>query len=723
MQLAGSFASDARRHRIGAAAAALVEAERGRFALWLAVAVVGGAVLDYSLDTEPAVTVGARTFASGVLLALLGRTRPAVLALGLTVIAASAGFGAAQLATARAAPLVELPTRATVATGTVQQVQVLPQGRRVTLDQVRLDGGEELPRGLRIRLRTGDPVEVAVGDLLRVRALLQRPSGPAYPGGWDIQFDAFHTGLAGYGYALNPAERLAVGAPRGVMAWMKALQAAIVLRVHAALPGTPGRIAAGLMVGGAAAIPREELAAFRDFGIYHLLSLSGLHLGIAMGLVFAAVRLALAAWEWGALRLPAKAIAGVAALAGGGFYTLLTGAQVPMLRSFAMACLVTLGIVVGRRALSLRGWGLALAAVALLAPQEVVRASFQMSFAAVLALVAGFEALRPWLVRLQGQKAGWLRRAGAWVATLALTSALAGTASLPIVAYHFGQVQVYYVLANMVAVPLTALVIMPAAVLALVLMPLGLEALALVPMGLGVRGLSGIAHAVAGWPEAVVMVPRMAPWGLALVGLGMAWLALWRSRLRLAGLALVALGIASAVLQRPPDILVSSDARLIGLRTQSGLVVQRSGGGSDFVLGAWLQYLALKTWRAVPPAGEAAADGALACDEDGCTLRPRSDGPAGLLLRGEGGAASCRAAVVVSAEPVRLDCAAGVPVVDRFSAWREGAHAIWLEPGGVRIVSDRAVRGTRPWVIPLPTRNREPPGPRLPPAKTDGGGR
>ena len=93
--------------------------------------------------------------------------------------------------------------------------------------------------------------------------------------------------------------------------------------------------------------------------------MAGLHIGIVMGLVMGAVRFGLALWERAALRWPCKQIAAGAALAAGGGYVLLTGMHVPVLRSFAMASLVTLGIAAGRRAFSMRG--LALAALAIMA--------------------------------------------------------------------------------------------------------------------------------------------------------------------------------------------------------------------------------------------------------------------------------------------------------------------------------------------------------------------
>ena len=705
---------------------AMAEAERGRFAPLLAVALAAGAALYYVLPAEPAPRTGPAFILVGLSLVLIGRARWPVLALGLLATCFGIGFGVAQFATSRAPPQPVLPTRATIITGTVAMVEPLPQGRRVTLSAARLGDAPALVRTLRIRLRPTDTQPVATGDVLRIRTMLLPPSGAPLPGGWDVQFDAFHTGGAGFGYALNPVERLASPPPSGMTVRLQALQEAIMLRIHAALPGPVGKLAAGLMVGGATAIGPDEQAAFRNSGISHLLSISGLHLAIAMGLVFSAVRLLLACFEWTALRLPGKAIAALCALAAGGFYTLLTGSQVPMLRSFAAACLVTLAILVGRRALSLRAWALALAAVLLAAPYEIARVSFQMSFAATLALIAGFEALRPWLTRVAGQGAGrgsGLRRAAAWLAALVLTSALAGTASAPFGAYHFGAVQLYYIVANMVAVPITSVLVMPAAVLALVLMPFGLESLALVPMGWGVQGLLAIGQVVSAWPQAVIPVPHIAPWGLAAYSLGLAWLAIWRTRLRLFGLAGIAAGLLSAPLYRAPDILVSADARLIALRAGTILHVHRTGSPSGFVLESWLQRLGLRDWRPMPSvamtgAGMTSADAAVVCAGTICTLRPRPDAPQAQIVRGAPDATSCAVALVVSPEPLRLDCP-GVRVIDRFSVWREGSHAVWLTPAGPLVVTDRASRGDRPWVTKLPTRTRQQPGRALPPAQAD----
>jgi competence protein ComEC len=338
----------------------------------------------------------------------------------------------------------------------------------------------------------------------------------------------------------------------------------------------------------------------------------------------------------------------------------------------------------------------------LVTPQDVPGVSFQMSFSAVLALISGYEALRPRLSQLRGERSSG-RRFALHVLALALTSLLAGGASAPFAAYHFGQVQVYFVLANVLAVPLTALLVMPAGLLALALMPFGLEWLALLPMGLGCEAILWVARTVSALPAATWLVPHMPLWGLGAVALGMAWLGIWRTLWRLAGIAVIAVGLLSPALQRPPDILVSDEARLIGVRTASGVFLQAASGASRITREAWLRYWAVTSASGIPSDG-VVANGAITCAKDACLLRPREAAKPGLLLRGAEQPDFCaEASVIVSAEPARGRCPRPYPaLVDRFTVWRQGAAAIWLEPDGAIVLTDREDRGSRPWVAPLP---------------------
>jgi competence protein ComEC len=675
----------------------LIEAERGRWFLLWPVAMTAGVVGYFALTLEPPLWGGLAVVAMGLVLCRAVRGWMVPCALCQLGVAVSVGFASAQAASFRAAAVIEIPAKATVITGVVAALEILPNGRRVLLEAPRFDGGSPQGRRVRVRLRAGDAAEIVPGDTLQVRALLARPAPPAYPGAWDLQLEAYFSGLGGYGTALGPSAVVAHPGPGSLALAGRGLREAITSAVLAVLPGSEGAIAATLLTGSSVTIPPADRAAFRDSGLAHLLAIAGLHIGIVMGLVFGAMRMGLAWWPRAALFWPCKAIAAVAALCAGAAYLGLTGAHVPIIRSFAMACLVTLGVLAGRRALSVRGLGLAMAAVVLISPNEVIGVSFQMSFSAVLALIAGYELLRPWLSALHGDGAAWRWLAG-HVAALALTSALAGTFSAPYAAYHFGQIQIYFILANMVAVPITAVLVMPAGLIALVLMPLHLGFLALVPMGWGISAILWIARTVAALPAATLMVPHLPGWGLVVFSLGLGVAGIFRTRLRLVGVPLMLLGLVAPVWEVPPDILVSADARLIALRQGGRMLVQKGSGASGFTLDAWRQYWAIP----VPQI--------LGCATAHCLLQPRSGGEGAVLVRGAVDEGLCGAGLLISAEPIRLRCPELVTWIDRFTVWREGAQAVWLGASGAVVVSDRSVRGERPWVLGPPLAGKVPAG-------------
>jgi competence protein ComEC len=681
-------------------------AERQQQALWLPVAMGGGILFYFSLRTEPddrliwlAPTLIIAAF-------FLARHLPFCGWLCSLAAACSFGFALALWHAQRAPPPISPPSRALVIEGIVQKVEALPQGLRVTLAEARL--GPEAPsldRSLRLRLRKDDPVRPAPGDLLRVRALIRAPAAPAYPGAWDFQRAAYFSGQGGVGFAIGAAE---VTRGKGQAPPLSGLRASLEARVMAALPGSAGAISAALLTGSQSAIPAADLTAMRDSGLAHLLSVSGLHIAIVMSVSFWVCRFLLALYRPLALRVPGKVLAGCGALFAGGFYMLLTGAQVPMQRSFAMACLVTLALLAGRKAISLRGLAWAAVVVMLFDPASLLGPSFQMSFAAVLALIAGWEALRPRLATLRGENS-WARRIGFAVLGLMLTSILAGAATAPFGLAHFGRLQWYGVAANAAAVPLTSFVVMPAGMLAALLMPFGLEAPALWVMGLGVEGVLWVARIVAAWPGATQAVTPIPAWGLMIFAFGLCWLCLWRRWWRAFGLLPMILGLSSAALVQPPHVLVSGDARLIAISTSDTLFIQRQQGASSLTRDVWLRLYGQNSAQTLPAEG-ISADGKLRCNADGCML---AEGAGAFLLRRGSAMTQCGAvAVIISAEPIRQRCRQSI-LIDRFSVWRDGPHAIWLSEKGTQVVSDRAWRGNRPWVPPPPQPRAaaEPPAP------------
>ncbi|MBM3613750.1 MAG: ComEC family competence protein, partial [Alphaproteobacteria bacterium] len=459
--------------RLRAVIGAAFAAERERWPLWLPVALGLGIGIYFLLPREPWLWSGpvlaALLLAVTVRLRLRGSVRGAWTA-GL-VAAVALGFAVAQLRTESMPPPLDPPRRAMVLEGVVQQVDRLPNGRRVVLAQVRLveaggapvaaEAAEPWARTVRVRLRNDDrAANPTPGDRVRIRALIRAPMPPAMPGSFDFQRAAFFQGLGASGFALGPLSVIAPGVPAGSFAQALAFtRHSIVERVQDALPAREAGIAAALLTNVVTSIPPPDMQAMRDAGLAHLLAVSGLNIGIVCGFFLLGLRLLLAAIEPIALRYPIKKWAAVGALIGTYAYMLLAGANVPVQRAFLMAAIVLVGVLFDRAASPMRLLAWAAAAILLVQPEALLGASFQMSFAAVAALVAAWEGLRRLLAARaeHGARHRLLLKAGGLIAT----SFVASAATMPFAIYHFDRLAAYSVLANAIAVPLTSVWVMP----------------------------------------------------------------------------------------------------------------------------------------------------------------------------------------------------------------------------------------------------------------------
>jgi competence protein ComEC len=356
-----------------------------------------------------------------------------------------------------------------------------------------------------------------------------------------------------------------------------------------------------------------------------------------------------------------------------------------------------LAIIIDRTPISMRLAACAATAVIVLAPESLLGASFQMSFAAVIALIAFYEVYAPRLAEWRSS-GGWMRLAGIYLAGVILTTLVASLATAPFSIYHFSRMPLYgSLIANLVAIPLTAVVVMPAGLAGLVLMPFGWEEVALVPMGWGLLAMVDVAREISTWPGTVALVPAMPPGGLFAVVLGGLWLCLWRRRWRLLGLVPIAAGCMAMLTVRPPDVVIGDTGGTFAARTPSGDYVLRSSEKPSFRTESWLRTVAREHFGSWP-AGEAGGGDWLACDALGCVYRAGGQTVA-FVTDPRSLAEDCAVAgVIVSVDPVsRSRCRGPAVVIDRFALWRGGAHALWLSPGAIDVQTVAERQGDRPW--------------------------
>lgn len=460
---------------------------------------------------------------------------------------------------------------------------------RIMLDQVVLEktAPARTPKYVRISLHYPEAfVAPRPGQRVMLTASLSPPSSPAEPGGFDFQRFAWFRALGAVGYTRTPMLEFAPPDTSSPAIRLFTTRMALADGIRQRIPGQAGAFSAAILTGDRSAIDPAHLADLRASNLAHLLAISGLHMGLLTGFIFGGIRFVLALSPKYALRLPVKKIAAVGALLAALAYLALSGASVATQRAFVMVAVMLLAIMLNRRALTLRAVAVAALIVLLVRPESLVEAGFQMSFAATTALVAAFGFLRDkgWLVP-RGPRYLWLLRP--FLAVL-LSSAIAGAATAPFSAYHFNQLSQYGLLANLASVPVMGLVVMPAAVIGGLLSPIGLDAAAFFVMGLGVDWILFVAHWVSVLDGSVIRIAKPDRSVLPLISLGFLFLVLWRGKFRTAGLLPIIAAFVIWNTDHRPEILISSNGRLIGVLTPDGRSLNRAKG-NGFVAQSWLE--------------------------------------------------------------------------------------------------------------------------------------
>lgn len=414
---------------------------------------------------------------------------------------------------------------------------------------------------------------LAEGAVVRARVRLMPPASPMLPGAYDFARAAWFQGLAATGSTMGAIE---IVEPAANSRGLAAIQRSLSSHVRERVDGSAGTIAAAFASGDRGAIAAADEVAMRDAGLTHLLSISGLHVSAVIAAAYLITLKILALFPFIALRIRLPVVAAGAGALAGIVYTLLTGAEVPTVRSCAAAMLVLIALALGREALSLRMVAMAALFVLLLWPESVVGPSFQMSFSAVLAIVALHSSPR---VRefLSPQERPWGTRLTRQIAMLFVTGLVIEIALMPIVLFHFHRAGLYGAFANVVAIPLVTFVSMPLIALALFLDIVGLGTPAWWLTERSLELLLSIAHFTASRPGAVKLMPQMTMATIALFAAGGLWLALWTGKGRLWGLLPASIATLMLLATPIPDVLIGREGRHVGV------VFEAEDGGRHLV--------------------------------------------------------------------------------------------------------------------------------------------
>ncbi|MDB5535624.1 MAG: hypothetical protein JWQ65_499 [Devosia sp.] len=448
--------------------------------------------------------------------------------------------------------------------------------------------GDSKPAGVtRARLLIGADPPLAPGDVIEGKLRLAPIPGPVLPGAFDSQFHGYFAGIGAYGNVTSGLALVSNGSSFDPTRAIEGLRRSIAERIGHVLTGSSAAIGDAMVMGDQSLISDETRDVMAASGLAHIYSISGLHLSLVAGGVFFLLRWALAALSGWTQRLPIKKIAAVGGILAACFYLLLAGglANVPALRSTLMLGLIFGAILAGRRALTMRNVAIAALAIILIDPASVFRASFQLSFAAVVALIGVYELPRK--PPVEGR--GWIGRSVNHVWVAALTSLIAGTATLLFSAYHFQQTAPLGVLSNVLVLPVVSFIIMPTAIASVLAMPFGVEQPFLIAMGWGIERMVDVATLVANWSQGLESNPLLTPIALFIGLLAMAWFAFIKNYWRFAGPVLAIPAILLFALDTRPDVLIADTTQAVAVRDGGGMGLL-TGKDGTFAVDVWSEY-------------------------------------------------------------------------------------------------------------------------------------
>ncbi|WP_299939300.1 ComEC/Rec2 family competence protein [uncultured Nitratireductor sp.] len=671
------------------------EAARGTIFLWLPVLLGSGALIYFALPVEPP----AYALASGLALCVLAahlagakaRLRLALLA-GLVVLL---GLVAAKVETWRASTPMVGSDITTGITGRVLKVEHRADGRfRLTIDILSTARPQlrYAPERARLSARTIPP-DLKPGEGLSGLVRLMSPSGPVRPHAYDFSFESYFDRLGAVGFFMREPARIALDHPVGLLqrlaARLQAVREALAGRLREKIGGAEGNVAAALITGLRSGIPEEVNEDLRRAGLAHVLAISGLHMALAAFTIIGAARLGFALFPGFSSRHPVRKYAAGAALMVCFLYLFISGAGVAAQRSFLMLAVMLLALLFDRAALTMRNLAIAALVVIAVSPHEVVGPGFQMSFAATAALIAGYAAWNRRRERAFGRNSAGIEPSGArrlfrlvlvYVGGLALTSLIAGVATTLYGIWHFQRASPLALGANLAAMPVVSLVVMPSAVAAMATMPLNLDGWALALMGRGISTVMAIAH----WfsertPfDATGAIPLSATLSLSCA---LAILTLTTTRLWLAAVPFLLAGGVLLANHDLPDMFVSEDARLVAVQIGDDTLAVNRARPNGFSIENWLRAAGAGTVR--KPAGSKGASladlladqsvGRFLCNQSICVLR-HPEGMRIAHVKKSDDAATVRRSIIALCASVDL-VVVNDPTLDRHCS-EDGARII-----------------------------------------------
>ena len=571
-----------------------LRADSSRIILWYPVLFGLGIGIYFSLNQEPSKWLTLAVIEFLILAAIMLRRYVFILKILSLIAITVLGFTIIQLKSIYLYSKAEdIPQTPFYFKGEIADINSNYQGRKRFILKNLEDFDGHVYKGLYRITQRSKKGDAKIGECIEMIGSIMPLSKAVVVGGYQFDRKSYFEGLKGSGFAQSRWFKIDCpdNKPRhySFSSFVHDVRQKMVKHITSILPPDEASVTAAIISGERGLISQQLNEQYRNSGLAHFLSISGLHMSMLAGLMFFLVRFILACFPSITLKLDTKKISAVLAIIMSLIYLFISGNEIPAQRAFIMTLVVLLGVLTNRRAISMYSISLAAFLVLLLSPEVLVSASFQMSFAAVLGLIAFYEKVAISVqnfLNVNGMNK-WLRGVILYILGVVISDFIASMMTLPFAIYHFNMIALYTTLGNFLAGPVIGLIIMPFVLLSMLLLPFGLDTPFLKVVGWGIGLVNDITEFVSSLPQAGYQVLSMPHWGLVCIIMGGLWLMLWQSSWRKVGWIGIIIGVLSIFSAKVPDILISGDLKVMAFKNETGKLEFTSGRSGRFIKSVW----------------------------------------------------------------------------------------------------------------------------------------
>lgn len=487
------------------------------------------------------------------------------------------------------APYIIKPQTAFVS-ARIEKIKPNQYGTQITLGECKIERLPDIHK-IRINVKHKGAALLSVGDLIRAQVKLFPLNSSILPEGYNFSFFLKMEKIQATGYAVS--ELTIMEKTTSYNSYIERIRRHIYFKLTDILGIATGNFAAAIIIGETKAIPQDITDAMRKTGTSHILSVSGLHLSLVAMSFFVFSRSLLNISNFLAYNTNIKIIAACISIIGSFLYLQISGNNIAAIRAFIMTSILMVAIIFNRSPYPMRSVLIAAFLILLVMPEYILHPSFQLSFIAVMCLIAGYEFYsHTYFITLKSYPI--IGKCITYIFANIYTSLLASIFTTPFVIFHFYQFANYSVIMNLIAVPIMSFVIMPLSIIALLLMPFKGDGYILQIIGYFIDIIIHSAHYISNLPYAVATTGYITSASLLVFTIGFCWICFWQGRKRYFGIVIMTYSMWMMYMTKTPDIVIDKARDIIAIKSAKEITIYSPYKLSSFTQLYW------ENWYAMP---------------------------------------------------------------------------------------------------------------------------